>query len=109
MCEVRLNSVIANVDTRTISCADASSSILAEGAVLVDAGPILVARAQDAMVFILEACVVLDDGVAADTFLGQSPDSALVVLGAGVHDYVGLVTDAIDSELAEGDVVSFDL
>ena len=109
MSEVRLDSVIANIDTCTVSCTDTSSTILAQGAVLVDAGPVLVARAQDTMVFILETCVVLDDGVAADTFLGQSPNSTLVILGACVHDNIGLVTNAVDSKLAEGYVVSFDL
>lgn len=53
------------------------------------------------MVFILEAGVVLDLSVAADSFFGQGADTTLVVLHTSVHDDVGLIRDAVNSILTE--------
>lgn len=58
------------------------------------------------MVLILETCVILDLRVASDALLGQRANAALVVLNASVHNDIGLIRNAVDSILAQRDVVA---
>jgi hypothetical protein len=60
------------------------------------------------MVFILEACIVLDNSVAANALLSESPNATLVVLGASVHYDICLIRNAVNGNLAQRDVVSLD-
>jgi len=53
--------------------------------------------------------IILNDRVASDAFLSCGLNTALIILCAGIHDYVGTVGDTIDSHSAEANIVALDL
>ncbi len=69
---------------------DACATVVGDQVVLFDAGEVVLAGAEDAVVFVFLYCVVAQEAVAAKAVFGDGDYAVFVIVGHLVHHYVGV-------------------
>ena len=106
MSEIRLNTIVADINGSTVSRTHASTTILTQTTVFIDSRPVLQTSAQYAMILIFIADIVLDDCITADSLFSCGSDARLIILRASVHNYVGAIRETVDADSTQADIVA---
>jgi len=86
--EVVLNQVVCDLNGCIFMHTDTSERILTQCTVLCDDGVVVFSNTENSVLFIFCASVVLNYGIAPDSFFSDCFNSTLMVVVAVIHYYV---------------------